>query len=304
MKNIINPHTIIKNLEKQKLNIDDKKLFSRYIKNFNVNTVVSQYSDIFYIDKNKKRYAPNACSTHLINLYKFDHDLGNHILRYILVIEKMLNTNVAYEIINEFHIGDKCLFKINNKFIQQNILANFKQVETHYSFDLFLHSLVKFCSTNSSTKQYYDPTGKDEFKKWENCPLDVMCLTWSYSTTFSIFIALNDRVRTKIINNFGLYPRHLQGFIDFNKNVLHLRNMISHNYVIYNADVKYQSESLNEIYQFVFNKKVNHISLMNLIELIQTFSFNKTLVSNTHYYLKKMDIPEEFKEKIVEQLNK
>ena len=38
--------------------------------------------------------------------------------------------------------------------------------------------------------------------------------------------------------------------------------------------------------------------------MIQHFAFNKTLVSNTNYYLKKMDIPEKFKEKVINELNK
>ncbi len=304
MKNIINSHDLIKDLIDHNLTVDDKKLFNFYIKNFNFNTVITNYSDVFYDNPAKKHYDSDATSSHLINLYKFDHDLGNHILRYILVIEKMLNTNVAYEIINQFHIRDKCLFKINEKYITQNILTNFRDVETHLSLKMFLHSLVKYCSTNTVTKSYYNGAGRDEIKKWENCPLDIMCLTWSFSTTFSLFIALNDSVRNRIINNFGLYPKHLPGFIDFMKNILHIRNLISHNYVIFNANVKYQSQSLNDIYEFVFNKKVDHISPFNLTEMIQHFAFNKTLVSNTMYYFKKMDIPPKFKEKIISELNK
>lgn len=304
MKNIINSHDLIKDLIQHNLKVDDKKLFNFYIKNFNFNTVILNYSDVLYENQNKKKYDSEATSTDLISLYKFDHDLGNHILRFILVIEKMLNTNVAYEIINNFHIADRCLFKINEKYITQNILSNLNEVETHLSPRMFMHSLVKYCSTNHITKSYYNPNGRDEIKKWESCPLDIMCLTWSFSTTLSLFIGLDDSVRMKIMSNFGLYPRHLTGMIDFFKNILHMRNQISHNYVIYNADIKYQSASLNEVYEFVFNKKVDHISVMNLIQMIEHFSFNKTLVSNTNYYLKKMKMAEKFKQRVIEKLNK
>lgn len=43
---------------------------------------------------------------------------------------------------------------------------------------------------------------------------------------------------------------------------------------------------------------------MNMVELIEYFSFNKTLVSNTKYYLKKMQVPEKFKAKIEQKLSK
>lgn len=304
MKNVINSRDIVKDLEDKGLVVDDSKQFNFYIKNFNYNTVILNYSDVFYLDENKKKYDPEANSSHLIALYKFDHDLGNHILRYILVIEKMLNTNVAYEIINEFHITDRCLFKINEKFIIQNILPNFNSVETHLSPKLFIHSWIKYCSTNKITKKYYNPNGRDEMARWENCPLDIMCLTWSFSTTFSIFLALTDRVRNRIINNFRLYPSQLKGFSDFLKNVLNIRNLISHNYPIYNCEVKYQSPELFEIYNSIFNTNIDHISVMNMVELIEYFAFNKTLVSNTKYYFKKMQVPEKFKARIEQKLNK
>lgn len=304
MKNVINSRDIVKDLENNGLIVDDNKLFNFYIKNFNYNTVILNYSDVFYLDENKRKYDSEVNSSHLISLYKFDHDLGNHILRYILIIEKMLNTNVAYEIINEFHIVDRCLFKINEKYIIQNILPNLNTVETHLSPVLFIRSWIKYCSTNKLTKKYYDSNGRDEITKWKNCPLDIMCLTWSFSTTFSIFLALADKVRNKIINNFRLFPRQLKGFSEFLKNVLNIRNLISHNYSIYNCEIKYQSPELIEIYNSVFNANIDHISVMNMIELIEYFSFSKTLVSNTKYYLKKMQIPEKFKTKIEQQLNK
>lgn len=165
MQNVINTRDIIKDLIKHNLNVDDKTSFNHYIKNFNFNTVITNYSDVFYSEPNKKMYDSEASSSHLISLYKFDRDLGNHMLRYILIIEKILNTNVAYEIINQFNIKDKCLFKINEKYITQNILSNFNQVETHLSLNMFLHSLVKYCSTNTVTKKYFNPNGNDEIKK-------------------------------------------------------------------------------------------------------------------------------------------
>jgi hypothetical protein len=125
-----------------------------------------------------------------------------------------------------------------------------------------------------------------------------MCLTWSFATSFSFFIALSDDVRNRILNNFGLTSNFLNGFIAFLKNTLHLRNYISHNNVIYNTRVTYQCPSLLDLYTFIFKKRVKQINLWQMMELIEFFSHSTTLVSNTKYYFNKLKIQQKFKDKI------
>ncbi|OAV63236.1 hypothetical protein Barb4_05455 [Bacteroidales bacterium Barb4] len=91
---------------------------------------------------------------------------------------------------------------------------------------------------------------------------------------------------------------HLHGFIDFLKNVLHLRNMISHNNVVYSCEFAYQSMALNCVYESVMHKKINRVKLIHMMELIEYFSHTKTLVSNTKYYYGKAKIQQKFKDKI------
>jgi hypothetical protein len=105
-------------------------------------------------------------------------------------------------------------------------------------------------------------------------------------------------LRKRIIENFGIQENHLNGFIDFMKNVLHIRNMISHNNVIFNFIPAYQSLSLNNMYEFIFKKHIDKLALINLMELIEFFSHSKTLISNTKYYFNKLKIEEKFKHKI------
>lgn len=298
MKNIINTRDVIKDLARQGLYITDRSVLHYYIRNFNYNTFIYGYSEPFYIDCQNKKYDHDSSSDQLINLYKFDRDMANHILRFILVIEKIMNTNVAYGIINEFNIKDKCLFKLNPKFIEHHIMCNINEIIPKTYYDNFVFKLIKYLPTNTTTKNFCERNARDEIYKWRNCPLDLMCLTWSFATTFSLFIALDSNLRKRIIENFGIQNVHLNGFIDFMKNVLHLRNMISHNNVIFNLTPTYQSQALNDMYKFIFNKNVNNLSLVNLMELIEFFSHSKTLISNTRYYFNKSKIEQKFKDKI------
>ena len=54
--------------------------------------------------------------------------------------------------------------------------------------------------------------------------------------------------------------------------------MISHNYVIFNAEIKYQSNELNNLYESIFKEKTDEIDFLRLIALIHYFTQDDTLV--------------------------
>jgi hypothetical protein len=177
MQSIVNIRDIIKLLEKNGLKIGDKSVLNYYIKNFNYNTFILEYSKPFLLDNENHRYDSDAVSDELINLYKFDRDMANHILRFILVVEKIMNTNVVYEVINEYHITDKNLLKLQPDFIEHRIFINLRDVEPRISYINFIKKIIKFLSTSEVSKKYIQKNTHDEVVRWRNCPLDVMCLT-------------------------------------------------------------------------------------------------------------------------------
>lgn len=155
MKLIINTSKIIKQLQAHNLIIDDKQRFENVLFNCNYNTVIQGYSDIFYFDKSKKLYEKGASSNQIIEFYNFDINLGNHILRYILQIEKKLNTNIAYVLINTYHIPEKCLFKLPAELIRKIIFPNYKIANPMLTYDVFMKHLTKYLDTNEYTKKYH-----------------------------------------------------------------------------------------------------------------------------------------------------
>jgi abortive infection bacteriophage resistance protein len=162
MQNIINPRDIIKQLSKSGLQIGNKNVLAYHIKNFNYNTFIYGYSEPFYVNQQNRLYDRDANSNEIIDLYKFDRDMANHILRFILVIEKIINTNVSYEVINHFGLRDKCLLKLDNNFLKNEVLPNLREVEPKISYDFFIKKLVKYLSTSTATKQYARKNSCDE----------------------------------------------------------------------------------------------------------------------------------------------
>ena len=106
-----------------------------------------------------------------------------------------------------------------------------------------------------------------------------MCLSWSFSTTLNILLSLDDDIINKIIKNFDPIIATNSSFIDFIKNVIHLRNMISHNYVIFNAEIKYQSNELNNLYESIYKEKTKEIDFLKLIALIHYFTQDEILIN-------------------------
>ena len=298
MKDIINFNAIVKYLERQNLRIDNKTKLKKYIEDNNFNTVIGGYSQIFFKENSKKIYDSEATSSQIIDFYQFDVDFANHVIRLLLRIEKKLNTSVAYTVINAFHIEDRCLFKLNPNFIKQNIFSNLKMVNPPIDFDRIIHLLVKYCETNDNTKVYKIKNTKDVFLTWSELPLDIMCLTWSFATTFSVFLALNDELTEAICEKFNLDRIYTSGFIDFIKNILYLRNLISHNYVLYNARIKYQSEAIKILYFHLFKVNVKHIGLIELLKMIEFFSNDDKLIKNTTLFFNKLKLKEKFKKRV------
>jgi len=106
-----------------------------------------------------------ADSEQIIALYQYDRSFANHILRYILKIEKILNTAVAYSIIDEFHIQDACLFKLNKNFIRDRIFSNLDLVEPHISYERFIDKILKYCQSNEFTKIYELKNQRNQYSK-------------------------------------------------------------------------------------------------------------------------------------------
>lgn len=279
MKTIINLRKIIKDLQRHNLTINDEKQLMSFLFNCNYNTLIDGYSQPFIINHKSNLYDKDASSDQIIAFYEFDMYLANRLLNNILKIEKKLNTNIAYSLINAYSIEDRCLLKLSPKFIKDNILVNINQVNPKTTSEEMIHKLCKYLASNEFTKKYEIKRIDNLIQKWSEIPLDVMCLSWSFSTTFSLFISLDERIQSFIIETFNVKNDNCSGFIDFLKNIIHLRNMISHNYVIYSSSVRHQSNAFNKLFYDIFKIQVRKIEFFDLLKLIEYFTKDHNLIN-------------------------
>ena len=299
MKNIININDIKSKLKLQGLKIDDKKMFNEYLNKVNYNLLIGNFSRYFYNEQNTKKYDKDATFSQIVALYNFDSEIAYKILYYIFKIERKLNTLVAYTIIDEYQITDHCIFKLNNSILKNKVFKNYADAVPYCSYDNFISLLTKYCATNESTKIYRNKKATSVEKIWKDLPLDIMCLSWSFSTTLNILLSLDDDIINKIVKNFDPIITTNSSFIDFIKNLIYLRNMISHNYVIFNAEIKYQSNELNNLYESIFKEKTNEIDFLKLIALIHYFTQDDTLIDWLKNKFAQLKIDNKFKKRIL-----
>jgi hypothetical protein len=162
LSQVININETIKDLERRGLKITDYKLLRYYIANFNINTFLVEYKD-FFLDDNGR--FDNATSDDLINLYRFDRDFGNHLLREILVLEKIINTNVVYATINYFHLKDRCLLKLDKNRLKEEVLPNYIYIDPPLSFEQLLVKMIRYLDAKKNTRLLIDHNCKDQIFK-------------------------------------------------------------------------------------------------------------------------------------------
>jgi abortive infection bacteriophage resistance protein len=165
MNNVIQVKDWIKRLEKQGLIIEDKKLLAYYINFFNYHSIINGYGKPFMMETSYERYEHGATSNQIIALYKYERDLSNHLIKWILVIEKILNTTVTYNIINYHNIKDKCLLKLDHLYIKNNIFTNIHDVEPKTSSFMLLEKAIKYLEKNEMCKKYVLKNAHDDMYK-------------------------------------------------------------------------------------------------------------------------------------------
>jgi abortive infection bacteriophage resistance protein len=156
---IIDINNTVIELEKKNLKIDDLGLLKYYIKNYNINTFLVEYSQ-FFIDEATDKFIDTS-SNELIELYRFDKNFGNHLFRNILVLEKMINTNIAYNVINHYNLQDKCLLNLKRDDLLKRVMKNFHNITPPIMFDGLLIKMTRYLDAKKPIRKYMDRKIRD-----------------------------------------------------------------------------------------------------------------------------------------------
>jgi len=277
---------IVSHIQSKGIIISNIKRLTWYITNENYNRALKPYLKL--IDKDLVRTL-SITTDDLINLYELDMKISGLFLAHILEIEKKLNTQIAYTIEDTYKIFDGCLFSLDKDFIKKQIFNNASSSLCGVGYDQLINKITKYAHINPNTNSYENVSRNNLYLKWKTCPLDALCLTWTFSTTVLVYFALNDQLKKKIVKWFKLSPNKVHVFDDFINRMLSLRNLITHNNVMFGNVLDIQDNKMVDNYNEVFGARKQFLDFYDFAILIEYFSEMPTLFDDLKKYVDMCD---------------
>lgn len=260
---------LVDHIQSKGIIISDIKRLERYIVNNNYNRVMKPYLKLIP-DKDFKEYG--VTTDDLLNLYELDSKTSMLFLDAILCIEKKLNTDIAYTIEDTYKLYDGCLFNLDKDFIKNQIFSNCTGPLCGMSFEQLLSKMTKYAHINPNTNSYENISRNNLFLKWKACPLDALCLTWTFSTTVLSYFALNDHLKKKIIRHFKVPSNNSYLFDSIINDILDLRNQITHNNILFGHIVELQSKEIVKNFNEIFRTRKQYLDLYDFAILLEYLS--------------------------------
>ncbi len=265
---------LLSHIQSKGIIISDVKRLNKYIVNGNYNRVMKPYLKLL----EQQNFGKLEITTDdLLNLYELDKKISILFLDHLLEIEKRLNTQIAYIIEDTYRIYDGCLFSKDKEFLKHQIFSNASGSLCGVGFEQLVNKMTKYAHINPNTNTYENVSRNNLYLKWKTCPLDALCLTWTFSTTVLVYFALNDQLKKKVVKFFRLSPNKVSAFDDLINNFLSLRNLITHNNVMFVNMLDLQDQQMVSNYNDVFRAKKQFLDFYDFAILLEYFSNIPTL---------------------------
>lgn len=268
---------LLSHIQSKGIIVSNIKRLTKFIVNGNYNRVIKPYLKLLE-SVNPDHF--EITTDDLLNLYELDKKISMLFLNHLLEFEKRLNTQIAYIIEDTYKIYDGCLFFRDKEFLKHQIFSNASGSLCGIGFDQLINKMTKYAHINPNTSSYENVSRNNLYLKWKTCPLDALCLTWTFSTTVLVYFAMNDQLKKKVVKFFKLSPNKVSVFDDLINDFLDLRNLITHNNVIFVNMLDLQDEQTVSHYNDVFRAKKQFLDFYDFAILLEYFSGIPTLFND------------------------
>lgn len=171
---------------------------------------------------NKEHYKDDITIEHLFNLYCFDSQFKNNLIRTIEQIEIELRTRIAYHLAITY--GSDVLMHEDNFIDKRN-----KKGQTIYS-------IINENLSNEVDRQKNKPFVKHHLRKYDGkFPIWVSVELMSFGNLSSLFSILKDEDQKEISNYYNTDPKYLKNWILC---LVEVRNICAHYTRLYNMPLK------------------------------------------------------------------
>lgn len=221
--------------------IQAKKVF----KENNYYYVINGYKDLF-IDKSKSEetYIQNVNLNEIYSLYKFDIELRMFFLQYILLLERKLNTYIAYEFSKKYGHKDYLIEK-NFDNTQKNKIKIAKLIH-----DINTNMMEQLNNGNKMLKHYINQYGY--------VPLWVLIRIVTFGQVSKFYSLMKQTDQNAIAQNFWVREKNLKVYIN---NLAIIRNICAHDEKLFDIRLK-KSIAITDIH-VKYNLSLKNVKYCN-----------------------------------------
>jgi len=224
-------------LKERKLIINEEKAKEIFRDN-NYYYLINGYKDLF-LDKNseEEKYIEGATLEEIFALYKFDSEIRSAFLKYILKIERRMDTYIAYE--------------FSKQYGQQNYLVGTSFNNSSKINDLRIKSLIADINSNISTQVRNGNKMLSHYlTQYGYIPLWVLIRIITFGQISKFYDLMKQQDQNKVAKKFGVKEKELKTYIH---NLAIIRNICAHDEKLYDIRLK------NTIMQNNIHKQFNLI---------------------------------------------
>lgn len=224
-------------LQNRNLHIENKETAKEILLNNNYYYLINGYKDLFLNRKNKtEKFRNGTTLEEIYNLYEFDRKIRIIFLEYILLIERKIDTYIAYEFSKNYGHKD---YLIPENF--NNISKN-KELIDKFVNDINLEISHQYKNSNKMIRHYLDT--------YKYIPLWVLIRILSFGKVSKFYSFMKQKEQNNISRKFNIKSETLKIYL---MNLGNIRNICAHDEKLYDVILKNRINNTN------YHKKLNLI---------------------------------------------
>lgn len=206
-------------LQSRNLHIKNKNIARKILLNNNYYYLINGYKDVF-LNKNSKdeKFANGTALEEIYSLYEFDRKIRIIFLEYILLVERKIDTYIAYEFSKNY--GHK------NYLIPENFNNSNKNKELILKFinDINLEISHQYKNSNKMIVHYIDT--------YKYIPLWVLIRILSFGKVSKFYSFMKQKEQNNISRKFNIKSEILKTYLI---NLGNIRNICAHDEKLYDV---------------------------------------------------------------------
>ncbi len=208
-------------LKERNLIIDEEKARDIFRDN-NYYYVINGYKDLFIDESNKEeKYKDGTVLEEIFAIYKFDSELRSIFLKYILNVERRIDTYIAYEFSKQY--GEQNYLTESNF---NNNKANNSKIKNLIT-EINLNINIQVRNGNKMLSHY--------IRNYGYIPLWVLIRIITFGQISKFYDLMKQQDQNKVAKNFKIREKELKTYIH---NLAIIRNICAHDEKLYDIRLK------------------------------------------------------------------